>query len=413
MLLLSVSLAEAQVNLGSPYSRYGVGNLESLNVGRANGMGEAAAALRLPYEINPLNPASYSAIPNGTVLFQAGFKMTRTSYADVNDKVSDYDFKLNSINAALSINKYWGISLGMNPYSRVSYNIEAKDSVLLGDYVSNFSNKYVGTGGITDVYFGNAFTYKGFSAGVNLSYFFGPLEYNTEVMQKDNDFISIIQSTINTKVHDFHLRYGLQYSDSIFSKYSFTVGAYYENKANLKALRTRFIHREITTAFDKPIFDTLYNDTLKNGKIQTPAVYGFGLSFISKQFIFAADFKKENWKNVLFFGEKQSSLTNSTRFALGVEYTNDYMSKNFFKAMQWRLGGHFKNTELFINDTQIQEFGFNFGVGLPTKLGAKLNLGFELGQRGTMNNNLVKENYYSIYFNMSLPDRWFVRRRFF
>jgi len=74
--LLFVSEIKAQVNLGSPYSRFGIGDIENLNIGRSNGMGGIALGLRLPYEINPSNPASYSAIPNKT-FYSNPFKAKR------------------------------------------------------------------------------------------------------------------------------------------------------------------------------------------------------------------------------------------------------------------------------------------------------------------------------------------------
>lgn len=413
IIILSIFNLNAQVNLGSPYSRFGIGDQGTLKIGRSNGMGGIALGLRLPYEINPSNPASYSGIPNKTFLFQTGFRAKRTDYSVTNDKVVDYDFKLNSINAALRVNKFWGMSFGMNPMSTVSYNIITSDSISLGDYTSHFNNKYAGEGGLTDLYFGNAFVYKGFSVGFNASYIFGPLLYRTESAQNEQGYSSYVFSLTNTKVGDFHIRYGIQYTDSLFKKYNFTIGGFYENKTDLNTIRTKFVSRTINPASDFPISDTIMNDTLTKGTIQIPVSYGFGFSFLTKKFIFGADYKRANWNDVLFFNEKPSSLTNSGSFAFGVEYTNDYISKEFFKRINWRFGCHYTNTEILLNDTQIKDMGINFGVGIPTKLGAKLNVGFEIGKKGTIENNLLQENYYMVNFNINLADRWFIRRRFF
>ncbi len=413
ILFLSIVALQAQVNLGSPYSRFGIGNLESLKIGRSGGMGGITLGLRLPYEINPSNPASYSAIPNKVFLFQTGFFAKRTDYSVTNNKVNDYDFNLNSINAAVKVTKFWGMSFGMNPVSRISYNITASDSVSLGDYTSHFNNKYAGEGGLTDLYFGNAFVYKGFSVGFNASYIFGPLLYRTESAQNEQGYSSYVFSLVDTKVRDFHIRYGVQYSDSLFNKYSFTIGGFYENKTDLNTVRTKYVSRTINPSGDFPISDTLMNDTLTSGTIQIPTAYGIGFSFLTKKFIFGADYKTANWNDVLFFNEKPSSLTNSNSFAFGVEYTTDYASKEFFKKINWRVGGHLTNSEVYLNNTQIKDIGISFGVGIPTKLGAKLNLGFEIGQKGTTENDLLQENYYMVNFNINLTDRWFIRRRFF
>ena len=402
-----------QVNSGSPYSRYGIGNIEELKTGRTFAMGGIATGLRLPYEINPVNPASYSAIPNKIFLFHSGFNAERRNYITSGNKVDDYNFSLSSLNAAMSISKFWGLSFGMNPYSSVGYNISASDSVMNGDYVSHFNNRYSGEGGLTKIYLGNSFKYKGFSAGVNASYVFGPLIYRTESAQNEQGFSSYVFSLTDTKIKGLNLRYGIQYSDSLLKKYSFTAGAFYENITNLKATKTRYVSGTINPTSDYPIVDTLMNDTLINGIVQTPVTYGLGFSFYSPKIILGFDYRNSNWADVMFFNEKQENLVNSSLFAFGIEYTEDYMSKQFFKTLNWRVGGYLKNTELYLNNTQIKDAGVTFGVGIPTKSGAKINIGFQIGKKGTIENNLLQENYILMNFNISLTDRWFIRRRFF
>jgi len=41
-----------------------------------------------------------------------------------------------------------------------------------------------------------------------------------------------------------------------------------------------------------------------------------------------------------------------------------------------------------------------------------LNFGFEIGQRGTTINNLIQENYFKIYFGISIYEWWFIKRRY-
>ena len=56
---------------------------------------------------------------------------------------------------------------------------------------------------------------------------------------------------------------------------------------------------------------------------------------------------------------------------------------------------------------------FTLGVGLP--LGgtfSNVNIGFELGKRGTTNAGLIQENYANFTLALSLNDRWFVKRKF-
>ncbi len=57
--------------------------------------------------------------------------------------------------------------------------------------------------------------------------------------------------------------------------------------------------------------------------------------------------------------------------------------------------------------------GISFGVGLPVgRMFSNTNLGFEIGKRGTTNNNLIKENFVNFQLSLSLNDRWFEKRKY-
>ncbi|MCF6366432.1 MAG: hypothetical protein L3J35_09560 [Bacteroidales bacterium] len=412
-LFLLIFEAAGQVNTSSPYSRYGIGEIANQSLGRSIGMGGISYGLRLPFEININNPASYTAIPQNIFLFQVGIKSQRTDYATENSKITNYDFGLSSLNAAFKANKYWGVSFGLTPVSNVGYNIQTQDSVTLDDYTSKFENHYIGNGGISQVYFGNSLKYKSLSVGFNASYYFGTLSKRIESLMTDVNYISSLLDVEDVKIKDFRFKYGIQYSDSLFKKYNFTIGGFFENKTDLKAEIFKYSNRTLTIGGITSISDTILNDTISSGQIGLPMSYGAGFTFISKQFIIGFDYAVSQWEDILMFGENQTGLTNSSKFSFGVEYTNDYTSKQYFKTINYRLGGYYRNSNLFINNTQIKDLGINFGIGIPTKIGTKVNIAFGVGQRGTTENNLIKETYYNINLNFNMSDRWFVRRKFF
>ena len=60
-ILLFTLGAWGQNNMGTPYSKFGVGLLPD-NYGAYTGMGGVSAAMRDNYNINFLNPASYTAL---------------------------------------------------------------------------------------------------------------------------------------------------------------------------------------------------------------------------------------------------------------------------------------------------------------------------------------------------------------
>ncbi|NPA44643.1 MAG: PorT family protein, partial [Chlorobi bacterium] len=258
----------SQVNTSSPYSRFGVGEMENFSLGRTKAMGGISSGIRLPFEINMYNPASYSAIPQNSFLFQVGIKNKRTDYSTNDESITNYDFSLASINAALKVNKYWGMSFGITPVSNIGYKILTSDSVTLDDYTSRYNNTYIGEGGISQLYFGNAFAYKGLSIGINTSYYFGTLSKKTQSLMYETDYISYLSDDEDTKVKDLHVRYGIQYTDSIFGKYNLTVGGFFENTTSLNADVYRYTNRTITIGSEAMISDTIINDTITSGSIE-------------------------------------------------------------------------------------------------------------------------------------------------
>ena len=60
-----------QNNMGTPYSKFGIGLLPD-NYGAYTGMGGVSAAMRDNYNINFLNPASYTALDSNRFYFQMG-----------------------------------------------------------------------------------------------------------------------------------------------------------------------------------------------------------------------------------------------------------------------------------------------------------------------------------------------------
>ena len=70
-----------------------------------------------------------------------------------------------------------------------------------------------------------------------------------------------------------------------------------------------------------------------------------------------------------------------------------------------------KETGLDLRGETINEYGISFGVGLPIgRLFSNVNIGFELGSKGTTSQGLVKENFFNTFISLSLNDRWFEKR---
>lgn len=71
----------------------------------------------------------------------------------------------------------------------------------------------------------------------------------------------------------------------------------------------------------------------------------------------------------------------------------------------------YEETGINLRGEDINEYGISFGVGLPIgRLFSNVNIGFELGSKGTTKNGLVKENFFNTFISLSLNDKWFEKR---
>jgi hypothetical protein len=100
--------------------------------------------------------------------------------------------------------------------------------------------------------------------------------------------------------------------------------------------------------------------------------------------------------------------------SLGGYYVPNYSSfSSYAKRIVYRGGLRYEKTGLVVKGESINDIGLSLGLGLPiTGSLSNVNIGFELGKRGTTNSNLVEENYAKISVGFSLNDEWFQQRKF-
>jgi hypothetical protein len=71
---------------------------------------------------------------------------------------------------------------------------------------------------------------------------------------------------------------------------------------------------------------------------------------------------------------------------------------------------------LVLNNEPFSDVALTFGVGMPLRMTglSNVNLGLELGQRGTMRAGLSKENYlkFTVGFSFFGEDYWFVKMKY-
>lgn len=413
--VLSVSVLFAQNRTGSPYTRYGVGDLLSRNFGDSRAMGGSSLAMRSPDKLYVANPASYSAIDSLHFVMELGLSSSFKQMQSGDQSVTMSDMNLSYLSFGFPVTSWWGASAGILPYSNVGYDLISTESSFGLDQEYN----YYGSGGLNQAYIGNSFSpMKNLSLGININYMFGNIyQSNSVSFEGENEgMLDIIQKN-SMYFSDFYFTFGAQYKWELNKNHSLTFGAIWENNNSLNAKRDLLVTNMLSDGGSSAI-DTLEFVSDEEGSVTLPMSAGFGLSYQYKDVLtLAGDVYIQDWSDSEMFGETDS-LGVSQRVSFGAEYTPDGKyspSMKYLKKVRYRAGVYYNDTYLQFDQgkTKINDFGISFGLGLPMKRSnTTFNLSLELGQRGSLDNNLVREQYVMFGMNFTLSDIWFIKRKF-
>ena len=410
--LLIHSTLWAQTRSTSPYSIYGLGEVNNTFNVKSLSMGGISYSVFDNGTINFANPASYAAFDSLSFLFDAGLLANSVSLKNATTNEATSYASLNYLSFGFSINNWWKTSMGIVPVSNVGYSYGYVEDV---NNVGNVQFFDEGSGGINQLYWGHGFNInKNFSVGVNIGYYFGSIDKVRAVGFLDSvDYISTHLSN-SISINDFNLNFGLQYHAKINSL-NIDVGAVYSSKSSLKANK-----EEIARTF-VPTFSNVedFRDTISivqdlKGSVVIPKNLGFGITISEvNKWKLGLEFQQQFWEEHKSFGISDS-LKNTMRFGLGMEFIPNYNSVNsYFKRVSYRFGVKYEQTPLEVNNKRINDFGISFGVGLPLRNSrSTVNLGFEFGQRGTVKNNLIQETYFKFMLGITMQQRWFSKPKY-
>lgn len=420
-MLLTVDVY-SQATTNSPYSRFGIGTIRSESFNQNFALAGTGIGLRSNSNINAINPASYSEI---TI---TSFEIAATNNALWLTDGTQSQYKNNPhINyIALGfpvISNKWGMALGAMPYSNVGYNYT---TVKTDSIVGDVSYYYQGEGGITKLFFGNAVKFKidstsMISAGNNLAFLFGNISNDKKVIYGSISNSFNLWEANNKHIADFTSDFGVQYQKTFANakaeKYFLTIGVTYALAADLKTKKTQNI-RTFTGNIDYgAIRDTISFVENVSDITSIPAKIGGGVSLEKdKKWTIALDFKTNNWGQIQS-NENNIDYKNNYTISSGFEIVPKHDAfKNYFKRIKYKFGARYSTAYFSINNTDINEYGITFGLGLPIKRTDTsmpgLNLGIEYGNRGVANNGLVQETFVNFNVGLTINDRWFIKRKY-
>jgi len=406
VLLVVVNSSLAQVGTSSPYSRFGLGDLQGTVFPEYNALGGGVTALSDLNSINPYNPATFSYGPNSFLLSTGGMhKTTNMQNASENQITNNSAFS--HLTIAFPISKKIGASLGMLPYSNIGYELNSRETIYNADLM------YSGDGGISKVYFGGAYKLTNeLSVGANASYLFGGLNRRKKVVYDDESFFN---SRSNSKINlqGYYYEVGLLYKKNISENKELTIGLTANDNSEIRGKISELVETfEYSGVFELPK-DTFENTT-EWGYVTLPRYISAGITYREgKRMLLVVDYSLQNWAEYRLFDESDN-LNNSMKISGGIQYTPEYNSvTKYYKRMQYRLGTSYYNTPLQFDNNQLTDKSISFGIGIPVKRSrTKYDLSVTLGERGTTENNLLKEQYIKFGLSVSYNGLWFIKRKY-
>ncbi|MBD1397474.1 hypothetical protein H9Q13_09875 [Pontibacter sp. JH31] len=409
---------QAQSIANSPYSRYGLGELNT-NLGnlRTAGMGGVGVSSGSSFHANTANPALLYY--NSVTIFDIGVAGQYKTLKNSSLSQRDGDANLNYLTLGVPLSKRWSSALSLRPYSTVDYRISSIGS-LPNRPEAVIINEYSGEGGISELYFGHGVRIAdGLTIGASASYLFGTITQESSTIVGDtsvNDMsLERVAYAERTRYNDFLFRTGANYRKKVAEKAFLSAGAVYTLGTELSAKRnTSYERRDLA---DTPKSAGLLPDSLE-GSVNMPGSLQAALSYDNgANLTVGAEFFTQDWSDYRNLDGDQE-LGNSYKVNLGAEYTpNANAIDSYFKRITYRAGVRYGQSPYVVNGEQIKDMAVTSGFTFPIGRGSyfeppyQLNVMLGYGKRGTTDNGLITENYLQFGAGVTINSRWFVKRR--
>ncbi len=398
----------AQDNTASPYSYYGLGEVKFKGTQDARAMG-GLSITGDSIQLGLMNPASYSKLKLTT--FAVGGTNTSTNFKTASEKEKAQRTSFDYLAVGLPLGKF-GVAFGLSPFSGVGYKNE---SVSEETEETRFYRAQ-GNGFINKVFIGGSYEFnKNFSFGLDISYHFGDItnEFSERILAPDFTQYTTRERNFS-EINGISYNFGLLYNRKINEKLLFQTSITYSPESKLNTTNSRNIATVVYTGTGVELSNDSEDIAVPNTDLVIPNKLGFGFGIgENKKWLLGTEVTFTGNKNLVnrFPDNTNVSFENSTRLALGGYYIPKYDSfSNYFERVVYRAGFKYENTGLVLNNESINDYGMNFGLGLPLGF-SRVDLGIEFGKRGTTSNGLIEENYFNLSIGLNLAAKWFEKRK--
>ena len=404
--LLTTLVVSAQEGTSSPYSFYGLGDVKFKGTHDVRAMG-GLSLVHDSIHLNLLNPASYSRLK--ITNFSVGATSTFNNLSNEQRRETAQRTSLDYLAVGLPLGKKFGATFGVMPFSAIGYKIQ-------NETADSRTSRNTGEGGINKAFAGVAYNFSdNLSFGLDIQYNFGTIE--TESVLFLPDVILGSRERNESRITGVSTNFAVLYSRQISDKLNLSTTIGYSPESKLNSDNTRNIATITYLVSGNESVSDSQDIAVNDTKLVIPTKYTFGTGigmdkkwFVGLEYVFQENSKMGN----RFDDIDNTTFENSNKFILGGFFIPKYNSfTSYWSRVNYRAGLRYENTGLIINSKAINDYGINFGLGLP--VGGRfsnINVGFEYGKKGTIYNNLIEENYFNISIGLSLNDLWFEKRKY-
>ncbi|WP_346984555.1 hypothetical protein [Chryseobacterium sp. POE27] len=413
--LISVGYFLNAQNLGnSPYATYGIGDVKYDNTIETSSMGGISTAFISDFtsNFNFANPANNANFELTSIKLEATNENNyfKTDYN--NTKSTKHSTYLSNISLAFPLSPKLKMGLSYQPYSSKSYEIIHSDTLSTGEIRYN---RFKGSGTLNTAQI--ALGYKindKFAVGARANYYFGNLYDLNELAYSNAELINGYET--KNSIRNFNFTLGASYQNlNTSTDRKLTIGATttFGNTSNMVTdyLNSTYYYSDAgqTVKANESIIEE--KNTNSRNLLPLQASLGVGYGEENKWFLSVqGDYKKG--ESIAYFGQSLD-LQDSYRISAGGWYLPNYNNfRSYFSRIVYRYGAFYEKGSLQIAGQNINKFGVSAGVLLPFKNSSitrmsGLELGLEVGKRGTLKNNLINQNYVNLKVGFNFADKWF------
>ncbi|MCR4825275.1 MAG: hypothetical protein K5849_07995 [Bacteroidales bacterium] len=408
----------------TPYSIYGVGDLSQPGTAYNKSMGGVGVALRNNTVINVLNPASVTA--RDSLAFMTDFSLYNDNkvFNQGGIKSASNTFNINDLAMSFPLWKNMAMMVGIMPFSDTGfgYGFEYTDPDLIGR-TGNITYSANGNGSIYKAFAAVGVTFaKRLSLGAQWNYHFGSIDKTYYTTFNDASYNSI-ENGSSAKINAHSFKFGLQFEQPLSSRLTLGIGATYSTPAKLRGTMESSRFSSGTAASDTLFYklDYLGSDSV----VTIPSELAVGISFKNPgKWLAEFDYSRANWSGSGldsargFSANKVFSASVAEAFRFGFEIIpNRNDVRSYFMTAAYRLGAYHKNEYYLLDGKKVASTGITLGVTLPVyldRLGRNngITLGVDVGQRGALTGEMIRERYINFSIGFNFFDIWFRKTQY-